>query len=289
MRRSFELLMVTGHVVRLEAHSCIIALEWIHRLRALITYWKKRHQMDARQEMDLAHHGAGRARVTPLKHTHVVDQNLPPEDPPDPESSLPDLSAIYNWCVYQNCRPILKCGKLFARKGLRGQYEHLQLVLVNGHLVQFRIKPTMSLHYHKRKSINLIDAYVCSGYFAAQTLPSGQFKPDAPAVARRYADGLETDDPEEDTLFMLWYRSHHVGAGDEAGSSPAAQLQRGPSHGAVIPPLSAKRKVALFRTRSKLERDAWCWALNTEIEKMARSNPQREIKMREMGDIVRDP
>lgn len=147
----------------------------------------------------------------------------------------------------------------------------------------------MSLHYHKHKSINLIDAYVCSGYFAAQTLPSGQFKPDTPAMARRYADGLETNDPEEDTLFMLWYHSHSVGAGDETGSSPAAQLRRGSSHGAVIPPLSAKRKVALFRTRSKLERDAWCWALNTEIEKIAHSNPYREIKMREMGDIIDEP
>ena len=162
---------------------------------------------------------------------------------------------------------------------------HLQLVLVSGHLVQYQIKPTMSLHYHKRKPINLIDAYVCSGYFAAQTLPSGQFKPDTPTVARRYADGLEADDPEEDTLFMLWYRPHPVGAGDETGSSPAAQIHsaKGPSRSAVIPPLSAKRSVVLFRTRSKLERDAWCWALNTEIEKLARANPQREIKMREMG------
>ena len=56
-----------------------------------------------------------------------------------------------------------------------------------------------------------------------------------------------------------------------------------------MPPLSAKRKVALFRTRSKLERDAWCWALNTEIEKVAHSNPQREIRMRETGDIIHDP
>jgi hypothetical protein len=156
---------------------------------------------------------------------------------------------------------------------------------VNGHLVQFRIKPTVSLYFKKRKTINLLDAYVCSGYFAAQTLPSGQFRPDMPATARRYADGLETDDPEEDTLFMLWYHYHPVGAGGATGSGPAAQTKKGPS----IPPLSAKRKVALFRTRSKLERDAWCWALNTEIEKMAYSNPEREILLRETGDIVQDP
>lgn len=147
----------------------------------------------------------------------------------------------------------------------------------------------MSLYYQKRKTINLIDAYVCSGYFAAQALPSGQFQADVPATARRYADGLETDDPEEDTLFMLWYWPHHVGAGGGSGSTPAAQIEKGSARSAVIPPLSAKRKVALFRTRSKLERDAWCWALNTEIEKVAHANPQREIMMRDMGDIVQDP
>ena len=87
---------------------------------------------------------------------------------------------------------------------------------------------------------------------------------------------------------MLWYHSHPIGAGDESGSSPAAQIRKGPARSAPILPLSAKRKVALFRTRSKLERDAWCWALNTEIEKVAHLNPQREILMREMGEIVHD-
>lgn len=161
---------------------------------------------------------------------------------------------------------------------------------MSGHLVQFRIKPSISLYYQKRKTINLIDAYVCSGFFAAQALPPGQFKPDMPTTARRYADGLETDDPEEDTLFMLWYHPHPIGFGDENGSGPAAQIGKGSARrGATIPPLSAKRKVALFRTRSKLERDAWCWALNTEIEKIAHSNPQREILMREAGDVIQDP
>ena len=58
----------------------MVALERTHRLRALITCWKNRHQ-DAKQEMHLAHHGGGRTRDT-LGHVHVVDQNLPPEGHP---------------------------------------------------------------------------------------------------------------------------------------------------------------------------------------------------------------
>ena len=137
------------------------------------------------------------------------------------------------------------------------------------------------------KTINLIDAYICSGYFAAQALPEGQFNPDAPPLARRYQDGLETEDPEEDTLFMIWYRPQSVAAGDEVGQSAEAQLRdsRGTKN-AATPPLSAKGKIALFRTRSKLERDAWCWALNIEVEKIARANPEREGRLRDPGEII---
>ena len=41
------------------------------------------------------------------------------------------------------------------------------------------------------------------------------------------------------------------------------------SNHAVLP-LKAKRRVIVLKARSKLERDAWCWALNTEIERLSR-------------------
>jgi hypothetical protein len=111
------------------------------------------------------------------------------------------------------------------RRGLRGQFKCVfclvsesflsyasfrlvQLFLVAGHLVSFRIEGQSSLYPSIKKKINLVEAYVCSGYFAAQTLPRGQYSPNTPAAPRRYGDGLETDDREEDMIFMIWYRSH---------------------------------------------------------------------------------
>jgi hypothetical protein len=82
MRRSFELLLNTGQVMRfevisshllavssayrfsLQAYSCKVAIEWIERLRALSLYWKRRHRTDAQQEIELAQ--AQRPRLTPL-------------------------------------------------------------------------------------------------------------------------------------------------------------------------------------------------------------------------------
>jgi hypothetical protein len=49
----------------------------------------------------------------------------------------------------------------------------------------------------------------------------------------------------------------------------------------------AKRKVAVFRTRSRLERDVWCWALNSEIEKVVKASKDREIKIRDSGGLVK--
>jgi len=277
--RSFELLLVSGRVIRFETHSCVDALEWITRLRQLVSYWRKRHSTDAKQEMDLAHHAAGRPRLTPHKRRDRPDSQ--PDAPPDPEAALPDLSTFYNWCVLDGCRSISKAGRLFGRKGLRGMYKHIFFVLVSGHVVQFRISGTSALQ-RRYKIINLLDAYVCSGYLAAQHLPEGQFNPDSPPLARRYQDGLEADECEEDTLFVLWFRSNtaaldHTVASATQHNDTAAKTD--------IPSLSGKRKLGVYRTRSKLERDAWVWAINAEIDKTVRMVKDRERIVREAGEL----
>lgn len=61
-------------------------------------------------------------------------------------------------------------------------------------------QPASILHTHA-KTINLLDAYVTSGYFAALELDEGNklFEP----TARRFQDGLETDDADMDTLIVI--------------------------------------------------------------------------------------
>ena len=53
--------------------------------------------------------------------------------------------------------------------------------------------------------MNLIDAYVCSGYYAALALMDGEYDPNAAEVVKRFEDGLETRDVEEDTIFLVWF------------------------------------------------------------------------------------
>lgn len=154
---------------------------------------------------------------------------------------------------------------------------HVQLCLVQGSLIQYRMTGRKSLHHQRERLMSLLDASIISGYLAAQYLLQGEYDPDAPRVARRYADGLETDDSAEDTLFMLWHRTTNSAVDDTERTYQAA------SEG--TPPLKMKRKLAVFRTRSKLERDTWVWAINAEIERVIRTTTEREDRIRETGNI----
>jgi hypothetical protein len=144
----------------------------------------------------------------------------------------------------------------------------VQLFLVTGQLVQFHIEPK-STHYRRQgKVISLLDAYVVSGVLAARVLPQGQYNPNNSITPRRYADGLESNDTDENMLFVMFYVPHKVA---QAGKVPA---------------LNAAKKMVVFRCRSRVERDVWCWALNTEIEKLARGKRDREEKWRNAGAAI---
>lgn len=135
MRRSFELLLKTGSVIRFEvsfatfthnstnfvqAHSKKTAQEWINGLRAIIMYYGLKQRHDAAEEMELAEAGNKRPALTPRPH-HEID--CPPEPPPFAEGSSANLSSIYDWCVLDACRAVLKSGRLYTRnKRRQGPY-----------------------------------------------------------------------------------------------------------------------------------------------------------------------
>lgn len=38
-------------------------------------------------------------------------------------SEPPVLTTLYNWCPLSSCKSIVKAGRAFTRKGLKGQYK----------------------------------------------------------------------------------------------------------------------------------------------------------------------
>lgn len=76
--------------------------------------------------MDLAQ--ARRPRLTPLTRVFLDGCELPPEPPADPSAPLPALGSLYNWCVLDGCKPIIRGGKVYMRRGLHGQYKYVCLL-----------------------------------------------------------------------------------------------------------------------------------------------------------------
>ena len=80
----------------------------------------------------------------------------------------------------------------------------MQLILVSGHLVQFHITSHRASHHMRSQAISLLNAYVCSGHFATQSLPVDEFTMSREPLHRRFQDGLESEDNESDTVFLIW-------------------------------------------------------------------------------------
>lgn len=80
----------------------------------------------------------------------------------------------------------------------------MQIMLVFGHLVQFQITSHQTSQHVRSQVISLSDAYVCSGHYATQSLPVDEFAASREPLCRRFQDGLETEDHELDTVFLLW-------------------------------------------------------------------------------------
>lgn len=192
-------------------------------LGSLISYWTRKQRVDARQEMDIVHAISGRTRYMVPKMGER-GHSAYPAPPPDAREVSPLLGRLWHWCALENCRSIVRAGRLFVREGLRGEMKlgrhdvskentliivfffcrHFYFVLVSGHLVRFKLTAS-SAGLHERSSharaINLLDAYVTSGHFAALGLAAEEL--DDSRAARRYQDGLETGDNDRDTLIVL--------------------------------------------------------------------------------------
>lgn len=103
----------------MQAHSRRDAVEWATRLNELVVYWTQRHRVDARQEMELVQAVSGRPRYV-LPRDRREDA---PEVTPDPDDASQFLGTFWHWCVLDGCRSIVKSGRLYAKRGLKGQYQ----------------------------------------------------------------------------------------------------------------------------------------------------------------------
>lgn len=292
--RQVDLLLENGRHVRLEMASAALAREWMLSLFQLAVYWRCRRKMDVSMLSMVAQHRPAPARSFQKDNRHVD------------EYASYALRLLWNWCMMDGCRPIRYSGCLFSRAGRRHSFANTYFVICGGTLIPFKLVSSVrsaaarqneGVLFRRDTPIDLRDAYVYTGRTsdrwaggATNQRPSARqrarTKETMSNVPRLFSDGLTSYDADEDCTFILRART----GADTLSANQAAYRFRWKTsvHSAdFLPGLADKvYNELLFRARTVVERDLWVRALGLEIEALVRSEPERETRVRERGEIV---
>ncbi|GBB85275.1 hypothetical protein RclHR1_11830006 [Rhizophagus clarus] len=265
----FQLVLNNGMVVVLQAYSRQTMLEWVSRLKELIKYWKARKMSDIQ------------VRINMVKMSETNDY----ED--DDNSSQNEIHShwnnfqtyinptIWHWCILNGCRGITKGGLLYRKSHRYGTFRNYHYILTGGNLLCFHLYTRNLINgvtkrqcYHKRcGNINLADCYVYSGRITENDLlysSTSKFSAKSSGIhklPRIYPDGMSCFDNAVECTFVIWQaeRSFYFGK-EKKEKGNVIRLKKKTM-------LNNPGKIWVFRTRSKIEREEWVWAINVEIER----------------------
>ncbi|WFD44726.1 hypothetical protein MPSI1_003396 [Malassezia psittaci] len=295
--RRVDLLMANGRCFSFECASGFYAREWLIRLYQIAVYWRCRRKTDIWLLSSFNHSTSSHAGPYRGTSERLTD-----------EQQAEGLRVLWNWCVMDGCQPSRCNGWLYWKTHNSHNFELRYFMVCGGALVMFKLAKSMRtatsrqnegvLYRRLEPPILLRDAYVYTGRISDRVTKSAAVN--AANTARRetypgvggeqslprlYSDGLTTYDDDDDCLFALRIR-----AGNDAFSARQnrfrLQTRRPLDTGEYIPGLADKTCFEiLFRAKSVVDRDAWVRAIEVEIENLARTEPEREMLVRERGYV----
>ena len=204
---------------------------------------------------------------------------------------------VWNWCMVQGCRGILKRGVLYRKSTYFGTFIRQHFVLVGTSLLAFEVHPltqvrghgvfqskphssmSQKISQHRRLSkqrftseecgrIDLAGAYVYSGvstendmpYITSSNTTTGRANgTNGHSTARLYPSGLMSVDDEIECTFTIW---KPYAAGRESDRNQRGMGGIGPR------PLGRKGKAVVFRAMNRQEREEWVVALGIVMERI---------------------
>lgn len=176
---------------------------------------------------------------------------------------------------------------MYHKSHLHGTFQNFYHILTRGYLTFFKAHKrsitgrAINECYHKRKGIiNLSDCYVYSGSVTEHELMytssvryistvNGEHK-----LPRLYGDGMDCFDDDEECTFVIWEgQKKNVLKFDKKGKDGDGGNINDNDDGLLNALVQKKTKLDhsgktwVFRTRSRIEREEWVWAINVEIER----------------------
>jgi len=278
-RRTFELVLNNGLVVKLLAFDENTKKEWVRRLGDLVRYWKRRHAAD----MDL--YKAVRAQNLDELQIDEETEALIGQYASKWEVTKTHASPmLYNMCGISFCRAIHISGPLYRKPKRHSLFAAVHCVLVPGRVLLFSTtlrkrsgRSIPHIHSNKIDSIDLTDCYLYSGLltendllYQNQTFDSNN--PGHNALPRMWLDdGWTSRDEDVMTTFVIWqprskgwFRQPEVADKDDSGDEHErmkTKLKR-------VATLGKKGRTIVFKARSRAERDHWVLAIGSEIERL---------------------
>ncbi|KAK5150715.1 hypothetical protein LTR04_006742, partial [Oleoguttula sp. CCFEE 6159] len=295
--RTFELVMNNSLVMRVQAFDKSTKREWMHRLRALVKYWKHRTAMDIS-----LYKSVRRQNLELLKIDEETEAFMGQFARKWEVSQSFASSELYNICGISCCRAISMSGHLYRKPRRHATFTHCTVLLCHGNLLIFRDslrtrtgKEIPHIHHDRIASIDLKECYLYSGLITENDLlhrSGGGFdgRTGRNGTARIWLeDGWTSTDEDAMCCFVVWhgqkksfFRSFVYGddsntdghSKDGATQSKENRKQRLK----LVSQLGVPGRSIVFKARSRAERDHWVMNIGMEIERVKQEEDVRIVE-----------
>ncbi|KAE8380961.1 Pleckstrin homology domain-containing protein [Aspergillus bertholletiae] len=277
--KTFEMLLENGLVVRFQAYDEETKNEWMRTLDALVKYWKARCAADAAELKILRQRNVEILDIDEEMES-VVGQFARKWEVRRAQAS----PLLHNMCAFSGCRAINMSGQLFRKPRRHSTFKRCNVILTDGKLLVFRNSlrkrngvQIPHVHSNLEATIDLSDCYVYSGLltdsdllYTNQTFDSN--RPSHRTLPRAYlsTDAYTSSDEDTAITFVIWqplrknlFRARELG---EKGQTKQTLKQ--------VSKLGVHGRTAVFKARSRVDKDRWVMSIASEIDRLQESKPE---------------
>lgn len=288
---AFQIELLNGSKIKLQASNRIIRDEWINHLNSLSVYWKARTSFQLKRINEVRKKNQDLLRINEYTDSNIVQES----DCIEFKHSYAD-TMIHNIGSLSMSKCVSMSGILYQKQKKHSNFNQYYVVLCPGFLLLFtlyrRSKATgawkKSSFFEHYMTIPIAESYVYSGNLTANDLlemntGTHSNNPAQHSLPRLYADGWKSAEEEPMCCFTLWFGRKRQIAGRDKSVLRQEVLDditeheknnsrpKNPGIINMIRKLGFTGKSVVFRARSRQEREMWVSRIHNEIDRFSRN------------------
>lgn len=282
---SFEIELINGSCVKLQAPSRTIRDEWIIRLKELVDFWRIKRSDFLSKAIDTRDINESHLNINEYVDSNVV------QEANDLEFSHSYADPhIHNISSIAMLNSVIMSGHLYQKHKKHSNFSQYFVVLCPGFLLLFtlfrRSKVTgdwqKSSYFEHYLTIPIADCYLYSGNSTSLDLLDRQkdfdsMNPGHHSLPRLYADGWKSSEEEPLRCFTLWFgKKRHISGHDKFAEekydfdSNKHTMPKNPGLVNMVRKAGFTGRSLVFMARSRQEREMWVSKIYTEIDRFCK-------------------